>query len=58
MPISLADVPFVLTPTVIGKLAFVHERIYQASGRDLGGDADADLFKAVAAGLRNRTAHR
>ena len=50
--------PFVLAPTVIGKLAFVHGRIYQATGRDLGEDADADLFKAVAAGLRNRTAHR
>jgi hypothetical protein len=49
--------PFVLAPMVIGKLAFVHERIYAATGRDLK-EGEADLLKAVAAGLRNRTAHR
>jgi hypothetical protein len=49
--------PFVLAPTVIGKLAFVHERIYAATGRDPGG-AEVALLKAVVAGLRNRTAHR
>jgi len=48
---------FVLAPTVIGKLAFVHERIYAATGRDPGG-AEVALLKAVVAGLRNRTAHR
>jgi hypothetical protein len=49
--------PFVLAPMVIGKLAFVHERIYTATGRDLK-EGEADLLKAVAAGLRNRTAQR
>jgi len=46
--------PFVLAPTVIGKLAFVHERIYAATGRDPGSGTEADLLKAIAAGLRNR----
>jgi hypothetical protein len=46
--------PFVLAPTVIGKLAFVHERIYAATGRDPGAGTEADLLKAIAAGLRNR----
>jgi len=46
--------PFVLAPTVIGKLAFVHERIYTATGRDPGAGAEADLLKAIASGLRNR----
>jgi hypothetical protein len=47
--------PFVLAPIVIAKLAFVHERIRSASGSD--DDAqDADVLKAVIAGLRTRIA--
>lgn len=33
--------PFVLSPTVIGKFAFVHELIYAATGRNLSGGSNA-----------------
>ncbi len=45
--------PFVLAPEVIGKLHFVHERIHRATGRDTGSRNEAQVLKAVAAGLRN-----
>lgn len=46
--------PFVFAPTVIGKLGFVHQRVWEV-GRDAD-VAQADLLKAVAAGLRKRVA--
>ena len=48
--------PFMLTPAVIAKLAFVHERIYAA--RMPGGleVESAEMLKAVIAGLRQRIA--
>ncbi|WP_336490959.1 zinc-binding metallopeptidase family protein [Methylobacterium nigriterrae] len=48
--------PFKLTPAVIAKLAFVHERIYAV--RESGGaiEPDADILRAVITGLRNRVA--
>ncbi|MFG5118971.1 putative zinc-binding metallopeptidase [Methylorubrum sp. POS3] len=48
--------PFTLTPAVIAKLAFVHERIYAArmpGGMEI---ASAEMLKAVIAGLRQRVA--
>ena len=51
--------PFMLTPAVIAKLAFVHERIYAARhdmGREAGEEAGADILKAVITGLRQRVA--
>jgi hypothetical protein len=51
--------PFKLTPAVIAKLAFVHERIYAVRRQDSalpGAEAGADLLKAVIAGLRNPVA--
>jgi hypothetical protein len=44
--------PFLLAPTVIGKLAFVHERVWEVGAETEV--AEADLLKAVAAGLRRR----
>ncbi|AWN43974.1 zinc-binding metallopeptidase family protein [Methylobacterium durans] len=51
--------PFKLTPAVIAKLAFVHERIYAVRRQDSalpGAEAGADILKAVIAGLRNPVA--
>jgi hypothetical protein len=48
--------PFVLGPTVIGKLAFIHERIYEATGRSAGAETHANVLTAIAAGLRTRVA--
>ncbi|HEX8418340.1 MAG TPA: putative zinc-binding peptidase [Methylobacterium sp.] len=47
--------PFKLTPAVIAKLAFVHERIYavRAGGHN---DAGSEILKAVITGLRQRVA--
>ncbi len=48
--------PFTLTPAVIAKLAFVHERIYAArmpGGIEVEG---GEMLKAVIAGLRQRVA--
>ena len=50
--------PFKLTPAVIAKLAFVHERIYAARSGILP-DADAagtDILRAVITGLRHKVA--
>ena len=47
--------PFKLTPAVIAKLAFVHERIYAARGRDAEA-IGSDMLKAVITGLRQRVA--
>jgi hypothetical protein len=48
--------PFVLGPVVIGKLAFVHERVQRAGGRDPGPSADEDALRAMAASLRSQVA--
>ncbi|KQP51393.1 hypothetical protein ASG40_14135 [Methylobacterium sp. Leaf399] len=49
--------PFKLTPAVIAKLSFVHDRIYAAQGyRQVQGDAGTDILKAVITGLRQRVA--
>lgn len=48
--------PFVLTPTVIGKLHFVHERIQREAGRAMRPEHDAEILKAVVTGLRKRVA--
>ena len=50
--------PFKLTPAVIAKLAFVHERIYAARS-GIPPDAEAagtDILRAVIAGLRRKVA--
>lgn len=47
--------PFKLTPTVIAKLAFVHERIYAVRAEPQG-NAGSDILKAVISGLRQRVA--
>jgi hypothetical protein len=48
--------PFVLGPIVIGKLAFIHERIYEVTGRSAGAETHANVLTAIAAGLRSRVA--
>ncbi|MDP4022913.1 putative zinc-binding peptidase [Methylobacterium sp. NEAU 140] len=50
--------PFKLTPAVIAKLAFVHERIYAARSGVLPdpGEAGADILRAVITGLRRKVA--
>jgi hypothetical protein len=45
--------PFVLSPPVIGKLAFIHERIHAAQGRTIAGEG---VLRAVIGGLRSRVA--
>ncbi len=49
--------PFQLTPAVINKLAFMHQRIYavRTSGPTHGGGG-ADMLKAVITGLRSKVA--
>ena len=44
--------PFVLEPLIVGKLAFVHQRIAAAAGRDTGEISDIAHFKAIVAALR------
>lgn len=48
--------PFKLTPTVIAKLAFVHERIYASRTGILpdAGEAGAEMLRAVIMGLRQK----
>ncbi|GLS46676.1 zinc-binding metallopeptidase family protein [Methylobacterium brachythecii] len=48
--------PFKLTPAVIAKLAFVHERIYSARNAPPSAEAGEDMLKAVITGLRQRVA--
>ena len=48
--------PFVLTPTVVGKLSFIHDSIYRATGRNAEVHADEDMLTAVAASLRSPVA--
>jgi hypothetical protein len=50
--------PFKLTPTVIAKLAFVHERIYASRFGTLPdpGEAGAEMLRAVILGLRQKVA--
>ncbi len=50
--------PFTLTPAVIAKLAFVHERIYAARVGVVPhpGEAEADILRAVITGLRRKVA--
>ncbi|WP_232629999.1 zinc-binding metallopeptidase family protein [Methylobacterium sp. Leaf118] len=48
--------PFKLTPAVIAKLTFVHERIYASRALGERGEASAEMLKAVIAGLRQRVA--
>jgi hypothetical protein len=48
--------PFVLSPPVIGKLAFIHDRIYAATGRSHSADASETVLRAVAGSLRARVA--
>lgn len=46
--------PFVLSPVVISKLAFIHERIYEATDRDIPSEGeDENVLSAIAAGLRS-----
>ncbi|MBI3700803.1 MAG: putative zinc-binding peptidase [Afipia sp.] len=44
--------PFALEPLIVGKLAFVHQRIAIATGRPTGDATDISLFKAIVAALR------
>jgi hypothetical protein len=44
--------PFVLSPVVVGKLAFIHNLIHGASGRAAPGE-DKALLRAVIGGLRS-----
>ncbi len=50
--------PFKLTPAVIAKLAFVHERIYAARAGVMptADEAGADILRAVITGLRQKVA--
>jgi hypothetical protein len=48
--------PFILGPTVIGKLAFIHERVFEATGRSAGNETHENVLTAIAAGLRKRIA--
>jgi hypothetical protein len=52
--------PFMLSPTAIAKLGFVHARIRAASGHPPGespeGRSDEDVLKAIISGLRYRVA--
>jgi hypothetical protein len=49
--------PFKLTPAVIAKLSFIHERIDAVQGHAQSQDeAGADILKAVITGLRQRVA--
>ena len=48
--------PFKLTPSVIAKLAFVHERIYAVRADGDGAGTGSDMLKAVIAGLRQKIA--
>ncbi len=50
--------PFTLTPAVIAKLAFIHERIYatRVGVMPIPGDAEADILRAVITGLRQKIA--
>jgi hypothetical protein len=47
--------PFKLTPAVIAKLSFVHERIETVRCM-ASSDSDADILKAVITGLRQKVA--
>ena len=47
--------PFKLTPAVIAKLAFVHDRIYAVRGTGPS-EPGSDMLRAVIAGLRQRVA--
>jgi hypothetical protein len=44
--------PFVLSPAVIGKLAFVHERIRTAGGRRQGSTSEENVLRAVISSLQ------
>ena len=48
--------PFKLTPAVIAKLAFVHERIDAVRSARDGAGTGSDMLKAVIAGLRQKVA--
>lgn len=50
--------PFKLTPAVISKLSFVHERVYAMRGVDPDSPREigSDMLEAVIAGLRQRVA--
>lgn len=49
--------PFKLTPAVIAKLSFVHERVYAVQGHTPSqGDASTETLKAMITGLRQRVA--
>jgi hypothetical protein len=49
---GIADLyPFVLAPSVIVKLSFIHDRIHEAGGRP-GADQEQGALRAVIAGLR------
>ena len=46
--------PFVLSPTVIGKLGFIHTRIYEATRRpEVAAEAADGVLSAIATGLRS-----
>jgi hypothetical protein len=47
--------PFVLSPPAIGKLGFIHDRIYASRGHPAGAGGDG-VLKAVIVGLRARVA--
>jgi hypothetical protein len=46
--------PFVLSPAVIGKLAFIHERILASSERQSEANDQGRMLKAVIGGLQSR----
>ena len=50
--------PFKLTPAVISKLAFIHERVYATRGTGPSRESDigSEMLEAVIAGLRQRVA--
>lgn len=48
--------PFKLTPAVISKLAFIHERVYATRGTGPAREIGSDMLEAVIAGLRQRVA--
>ena len=49
--------PFAVEPLIVGKLAFVHQRIAVAAGRQGGDASDVAHFKAIVAALRKAAAN-
>ena len=47
--------PFEVEPLIVGKLAYVHERIALAAGRPIDAASDESLFRAIVAALRKKS---